>query len=693
MLWRMIMQTILIVDDEQGVTKAMRRTLQGEGYRILEAESGLEGLAILKEEPVHVVLSDQRMPGMSGAMFLSFVRQTYPNTVRMIMSGYCDFSDLTAAVNGGTIYKFLGKPWHNDDIRRDIRNAFLAQSKLAKDKCLGEFYDITPEAMIILDHDGHVVSISSGCSEKFGFDSTEFKGQDFLGTHCILTDEELNNIYQKLDTTSWEGDVFVMHGNGNYLQCSISISLRKNGCEQKSYLIVLRESNTLNLNNLVNTLPRRESLMIKIDTAIQDQSPPAEYALISIALPQLTELSTKIGHKATTELFDESGLRLLNSISSEGILGEINEFSFCLWIGNINKPSILNEYITNIVEAFKKPISISTHDITLDVHMGVVVSSGLKPTQIEPTEMDHFKVECAETLLRYAETARNEIVLPGSQHQFYLTEMTTKLDRNWVIERDLSRAIELNQFCLDYQPKVDMDTGRLYGAEALLRWQHPELGLLSPSEFVPIAEKNRSIITIGAWMLNEACQQAKTWHVLGRDDLVVSVNLSTLQLCDQSISDVVESTLESLNFPPDKLELELTESFILSDKPQAQATMSYLNHLGVKFAVDDFGTGFLSLEDIKLFPFHALKIDQSFVFGVTNNEMDSLLVANMISLAKTTGLNIIAEGIETEEQYQRLKSMGCNLGQGFFIGYAVNELEFMDIVNETMTQLHYGGTK
>ena len=148
-------------------------------------------------------------------------------------------------------------------------------------------------------------------------------------------------------------------------------------------------------------------------------------------------------------------------------------------------------------------------------------------------------------------------------------------------------------------------------------------------------------------MLNEACQQAKTWHVLGRNDLVVSVNLSTLQLCDQRICEVVESSLQSLNFPPDKLELELTESFILSDKPQAQTTMTYLNKLGVKFVADDFGTGFLGLEEIKLFPFHALKIDQSFVFGVTNNEMDSLLVANMINLAKTTGLKVIAEGIET----------------------------------------------
>jgi EAL domain-containing protein (putative c-di-GMP-specific phosphodiesterase class I) len=264
--------------------------------------------------------------------------------------------------------------------------------------------------------------------------------------------------------------------------------------------------------------------------------------------------------------------------------------------------------------------------------------------------------------------------------------MTARIEKRLHLETDLRHALERDEFQLHYQPQLDLLTGQIMGMEALIRWQHPERGLISPADFIPVAEETGLIVPIGAWILQTACAQAKSWQDQGLPHLIMAVNLSVRQFKAGKLVSQIKAVLDETGLDPQYLELEITESlFIEGDDSLIASMLQDLKRLGTKLAIDDFGTGYSALSYLRRFPIDKLKIDQSFVRGISSNADDASLVSAIIAIARSLKLSVIAEGVETEEQLHFLRSNHCDFMQGFLFSRPLPAEAFASLVRSGKT--------
>ncbi len=283
----------------------------------------------------------------------------------------------------------------------------------------------------------------------------------------------------------------------------------------------------------------------------------------------------------------------------------------------------------------------------------------------------------AEALLANADAAMYRAKENGRDNfQFYRPEINLRLQEKFSMQEALRLALTAQEFVLHYQPQLDLHTGTILGVEALIRWRHPTLGLLPPARFVPLAEETGLITGIGAWVINEACRQAQAWRKEGMPPIRMSVNVSARQFRERGLTGVVAAALNDSGLDPRQLELELTESMIMQDVDQALGTMEELERLGVQLSIDDFGTGYSSLAALKTFPVGRLKIDMSFIKGLPDDEDDRTVAAAVISLGQKLKLKVIAEGVETAEQADFLRSNRCDEMQGYHLSKPIPADEF-----------------
>jgi EAL domain-containing protein (putative c-di-GMP-specific phosphodiesterase class I) len=272
-----------------------------------------------------------------------------------------------------------------------------------------------------------------------------------------------------------------------------------------------------------------------------------------------------------------------------------------------------------------------------------------------------------ETLLRNAEAAMYYAKEKRLNHyRFFTPEMNVQAFDYLMMQNHLRRALERREFQLNYQPQVDLKTGSVVGAEALIRWRHPELGLISPARFIPIAEERGLIVPISEWVLHEACQQSRRWQGSGLAPLPVAVNLSAAHFRQENLQETVEYALQHNNLAPHLLELEITEGMVVQDAEDVVLMLNELKAMGIRLAVDDFGTGYSSLSYLKRFPLDKLKVDRSFVRDITLNEQDAEITRAIISMAHGLGLKVVAEGVETQDQLKFLRWQKCDDMQGFY---------------------------
>lgn len=306
-----------------------------------------------------------------------------------------------------------------------------------------------------------------------------------------------------------------------------------------------------------------------------------------------------------------------------------------------------------VAQAFNAPFQVGPHELTLGCSVGVA---------LYPQDGRDF-----DALVQSADMAMYGAKRQGrNTYRFFTSQMQAQSMRALELENALRRALEREQLCLHYQPQVDANTGKILGVEALLRWQHPKLGAVSPAEFIPIAESSGLILPIGQWVMATAAQQLKAWRDKGLLHLTMSVNLSARQFHQPQLPDLVRQVLEQANIPAQVLELELTESAAMSEVMAVEQTVAELQKLGVRLSIDDFGTGYASLTQLKRLPTYKLKIDQSFVRDMDNGDADKAMVNAIVRMAQAMGLRITAEGVETQEQLKFLQALGCDEAQGYY---------------------------
>jgi predicted signal transduction protein with EAL and GGDEF domain len=358
-------------------------------------------------------------------------------------------------------------------------------------------------------------------------------------------------------------------------------------------------------------------------------------------------------------LLQSVALRLLACVRRSDTVSRLGGDEFVILLSEIRHAEDAAISAARILQALGEPHRIDEHELYLTVSIGIAIFPD------DGTE--------AEVILKNADFAMYEAKENyRNTYRFFESHMNARAIARQSLENDLRLAMERQEFCLHYQPKVNLKTGAIIGVEALVRWRHPERGLVPPVEFIPVAEDCGFIVPIGHWVLREACRQARAWRESGLPPVCIAVNISAVELRARDFVASVRSILTETGFEPHYLELELTETFLMQDMESTAAVLRALKSLGVRLALDDFGTGYSSLSYLKRFPIDTLKIDRSFVCDLTTDAGDASIVDAVIGMGRSLHMMVVAEGVETQEQFACLQRQGCPEGQGYFFSRPVS---------------------
>jgi diguanylate cyclase (GGDEF)-like protein/PAS domain S-box-containing protein len=415
-------------------------------------------------------------------------------------------------------------------------------------------------------------------------------------------------------------------------------------------------------------LPNRVLLGQRLGKAIEE----AEHierlvAVLFIDLDRFKVINDTLGHDSGDELLKVVARRLSEALRPGDTVARYGGDEFVIVLANVAHIDDVTKVVHKILGRLSPAITIGGHELFVTPSIGITLCP--------------FDDRTSDELLRNADSAMFDAKEQGGNtFRFYTAEMNARAERRLTLETSLRHALERGEFLLHYQPQMDLASGEILGAEALIRWQHPDWGLVSPAEFIPLAEETGLILPIGEWVLAEACAQARAWHTAGHARLRIAVNLSGRQLAQKNLTEIVATTLTRCTVARGMLELEITESLLMQDLEQTADTLTSLAALGVTVSMDDFGTGYSSLSYLKRLPIDVLKIDQSFVRDISSDPDDAAIVQAIIAMAHSLGIKVIAEGVETAEQLAFLRQHRCDGMQGYYFSRPLPSEQFTELL-------------
>ncbi len=390
-------------------------------------------------------------------------------------------------------------------------------------------------------------------------------------------------------------------------------------------------------------------------------------AVLFIDLDRFKNINDTLGHDAGDVLLQEVGKRLRLLLRASDAVARLGGDEFVVLLEELEDEKYVSVVAQKILSAIVKPFGTPGQEFHVTASIGI--SSYPKDGEDEKSLMKNAEV----AMYRAKEQGKNNF-------QFYSAELNAHTFERLALEVNLRRALERNEFQVHYQPKVDIRSGHITGMEALIRWQHPDLGTVTPIQFIPLAEETGLIVPIGQWVLKTACMQIKAWQHDGLPPLSVAVNLSARQFSDVNLLHDITSTLAESGIDPALLELEITESMLMHDVEKAIGIMRALAAMGVRLAIDDFGTGYSSLSTLKRFPINTIKVDRSFIRDIAANAEDNAITGAIIAMGRSLSLTVVAEGVETAEQLDFLRAHACDEFQGFYCSKAVPAVEFLALL-------------
>ena len=396
-------------------------------------------------------------------------------------------------------------------------------------------------------------------------------------------------------------------------------------------------------------------------------------AMLFLDVDRFKHINDTLGHDVGDRLLQSVAQRLLGCVRTSDTVSRQGGDEFVILLSEVTHAEDAAVCAEKILRVLSAPYRIDQHNLHLTASIGIVTYPD------DGTD--------AGTLMKHADFAMYHVKDSGrNNYEFFAPEMNVRALERQSLENDLRHAIERQEFALQYQPIVDLQTGAIIGVEALIRWRHPRRGLVRPGQFVPIAEESGFIVSIGRWVLREACCQMRSWQAGGLPLTRIAINVSAVELRDRDFVAGVRAVLMETGLAPRELELELTETFLMEDSKSTAAVLVALKDMGVQLALDDFGTGYSSLSHLRLFPIGILKIDQSFVRDLTTDADDASIVTSLISMGKSLRMRVVAEGIETREQLAFLQEHNCPEGQGRYFGEAVDAEEFTRLLGRSTVE-------
>ncbi|WAK00899.1 EAL domain-containing protein [Methylobacter sp. YRD-M1] len=419
--------------------------------------------------------------------------------------------------------------------------------------------------------------------------------------------------------------------------------------------------------DLLTGLPNRVLLMDRLSAELERARHSNNFvAVLFLDIDNFKRINDSMGHTVGDTLLQQISDRLQAALRPNDTIARQGGDEFAIIVGDLPRTENLLVVLRKIYAAFDRPMSLGIQETYITFCTGIAIYPN-----------DGTGVE---ELLRNAGTALYRAIMSGhNQHRFYAPDMNARSHELLTLETDLRLALKRNEFIVYYQPQAELNTGRIVAMEALIRWRHPQRGLVSPAGFVSMLEESGLIMQAGEWILNQACTE---YREMGLHDVRISVNVSASQFNDPDLLHKVCGVMKRDGIPPNALELEMTENTIMQDPAAAAEILKKLRALGVRIAIDDFGTGYSSLSYLKRFPLDALKIDQGFVRDLTRDPNDAAIVEASITLGKKLGLEVVAEGVEDKEQFDFLRAHDCDLAQGYYVSRPLRKNELIDLLRE-----------
>ena len=524
------------------------------------------------------------------------------------------------------------------------------------------------------------VQVSEGALVNLGYAMDELRGMSANDIRPGMSHEQFSTLIQPLRDGKQEMVAFeTVHRRKDGSLYPVEVRLQLSRTETPPVFVAIIQDITARKHteerlvylanyDTLTDLPNRTLLSLRLNRAIEEANYNERLvAVLFIDLDRFKVINDTLGHDSGDELLKVVAKRLNEAVRPGDTVARYGGDEFVTVLANVAHIDDVTKVVNKILGRLSPAITIGGHELFVTPSIGITLCP--------------FDDRTADELLRNADTAMfHAKAQGGNTFRFYTAELNARAERRLTIETSLRHAIERDEFLLHYQPQVDILSGEIVGAEALIRWQHPEWGLLAPGEFIPLAEETGLILPIGQWVLNEACAQAQSWHNAGYTGLRVAVNLSGRQLAQKDLVAIVDNALRRAGLVNTALELEITESLLMQDLEQTAATLEALSAIGVTVSMDDFGTGYSSLSYLKRLPIDVLKIDQSFVRDITSDADDASIVQAIIAMAHSLGIKVIAEGVETAEQLAFLRQHRCDGMQGYFIGRPGPSEQFVELL-------------
>lgn len=690
------MARILVADDDPRLLKSLASLLEQQGYRVTSALGGKDACSKLSTQIFDLAMLDLKMPELDGFEVMAHAAEVQPKCGVIVVSGESSFSAVSRALRRGA-QDYIKKPFDPDEMLTTLEAALGKQSlvrahadvqqRLEKSEALHRYIvNSSPDIVFMLDGRGRFCFINSKIESLLGYDSEELDGKHFrhiLDEHDVargsyalrdpsITAENPRTIEVRLKTRGSQKanryfEITAFPVDNETWPPAADFNARSPGRKARVYgtardVTERKEAeafiNFQAYHDLLTRLPNRALFTDRLNLAItQARRNKQKLAVMFLDLDRFKVINDTLGHAMGDLLLQAVTQRLEGCIRKGDTLSRFGGDEFTLLLPAINNNDDARRIAKKLIDAIKAPFQLGEHEVFVGVSIGIAMYPEAG------TSLDQ--------LIQNADIAMYHVKAQGKDsYRFYSESMSIDTANRLSLERDLRQALENNELRVYYQPQVCAKNGRIVGLEALVRWQHPERGLLYPRDFLPLAEETKLIVGLSEQVLAQACRQVNEWILDGNKDLRLAVNLSPVQVEHPRFVENLVRQLKNEGFPAGNLEIEITENVIMNDLEQISQKLRELADLGVRIAIDDFGTGYSSLNYLHHLPIHTLKVDQSFVRAIRNGEDDACIVDAIVAMAHGLKLDIIAEGVETDAQLAYLRGLGCHQVQGFFYGPA-----------------------
>lgn len=682
--------SVLVVDDDRVTRNTLIKVLSKSGYEVREAENGQTALDLFREQTPDIILMDVMMPIMDGYTTCNEVRKLadHQSVPIIMLTGLNDMESIDQAFDSGAT-DFITKPINWTLLVKRVRYSLRTRAmgfalrrneeRLKKAQRIAKLayweYDLVHDNLLCSDELFEMLEVPPTVQGDSLENFMRYVHPDDIEDVRIRIQRAIDeNKPYRLDHRLLKstGEEIYVQQQGE-LQVSEHQSVRLVGTLQditerkKAEQLIEYQAYYDQLTGLPNRKLLSERLRHALSIASQQDN---QAAVLFAGIDRFKVVNDMLGHAQGDVVLQQVGERLQELDSEVTTVARFGADVFALLVEGIRNISAVDALIQQIQQEVCAPFNLGNEDFFITCSIGISL----------------FPMDCEddECLLKSADAAMYKAKEEGTgKYCYYTSDINADAHRRLAMEKDLRGAEQRGEMVVHYQPQVDVGTRQIISMEALIRWQHPQKGMISPFEFIGVAEESGLILPIGEWVLRTACQQVRTWEKEGYGKLRVGVNLSAKQFADQDLLSLVKQVLDETSIDPDCLDLEVTESIAMEDMQGCINTLAAIRELGVHTSMDDFGTGYSSLSYLQQMPLNTLKIDRAFIKDISDEGENGEIARAIIAMAHSLGMHVIAEGVETEGHFEFLKRHSCDTIQGFLFSPPVPADKFVSLLEDS----------